>query len=312
MPVDTCNILGTLTDIGVSNIDAKVVVTNYNTFIDSGTSPETIIPKSIKTFTITAGAVNLVLPQTETARVSVRLQFYKRLSTSPDVYDTETFLDLYAVIPNVSTYQLSGLLDVGIVNDSLATGARRVARTIFEDSSLVALISSSLKTYTQTTKPSGVADNSLWFDPDKGILWFFDSVASRWISTEKQATISNTISSNSTINFPICSGISNNILVKTCLFNYAVISPNNSTNFWRWKRSKKLWVNSTADVDTTYIDSSTRSPAVRYDHTYTENSTYDLNTLQNYGLLFEKAGTSTLPGNLQITACLNYHFILPA
>ncbi|NEU81507.1 hypothetical protein [Nostoc sp. UIC 10630] len=121
-------IVGTLKDSAGNPITGKLIVTLAGSLIDDSTSPDTIYLPQPYTFTITAGVVNITLPQTETSRITYNFQFFKT-DTDGELIEP-ALLNFNAIVPNVSPVEWASLLPTGIVNDVLDTGALRVARLI--------------------------------------------------------------------------------------------------------------------------------------------------------------------------------------
>ncbi|MEH1863262.1 MAG: hypothetical protein V7L21_35840 [Nostoc sp.] len=121
-------ILGTLKDSGGNTITGKLVVSLTGTLIDDTTNPDTIYLPQSYTFTITAGALDITLPQSETSRITYNFQFFK---TNIDGSLIEpALINFNALVPNVSPVQFATLTPTGITNDVLDTGALRTARLI--------------------------------------------------------------------------------------------------------------------------------------------------------------------------------------
>ncbi len=121
-------IVGTLKDSAGNGITGKLIVVLAGTLIDESTNPDTIYLPQSYTFTITAGALDITLPQSETSRITYNFQFFK---TNTDGSLIEPALIKFdALVPNLSPVQFASLAPTGLVNDVIDTGALRVARII--------------------------------------------------------------------------------------------------------------------------------------------------------------------------------------
>ncbi|MCW5317945.1 hypothetical protein GTQ43_30505 [Nostoc sp. KVJ3] len=121
-------ILGTLKDSAGNGITGKLIVVLAGTLIDDATNPDTIYLPQSYTFTITAGALDITLPQSETSRITYNFQFFK-IATDGSLIEP-ALINFNALVPNVSPVQFASLAPTGITNDVLDTGALRVARLI--------------------------------------------------------------------------------------------------------------------------------------------------------------------------------------
>ncbi|MFN6486304.1 MULTISPECIES: hypothetical protein [unclassified Nostoc] len=121
-------IVGTLKDSAGNGITGKLIVVLAGTLIDEATSPDTIYLPQSYTFSITAGAVDITLPQSETSRITYNFQFFKTATDGSLI--EPALINFNALVPNVSPVQFASLVPTGLVNDVLDTGALRVARLI--------------------------------------------------------------------------------------------------------------------------------------------------------------------------------------
>nr|WP_322686603.1 hypothetical protein [Nostoc sp. DedQUE07]MDZ8133224.1 hypothetical protein [Nostoc sp. DedQUE07] len=121
-------IVGTLKDSAGNGITGKLIVVLAGTLIDEATSPDTIYLPQSYTFTITAGAVDITLPQSETSRITYNFQFFKTATDGSLI--EPALINFNALVPNLSPVQFATLFPTGLVNDVLDTGALRVARLI--------------------------------------------------------------------------------------------------------------------------------------------------------------------------------------
>lgn len=121
-------IVGTLKDSAANPITGKLIVTLAGSLIDDTTSPDTIYLPQSYTFTITAGALDITLPQSETSRITYNFQFFKT-NTDGSLIEP-ALINFDALVPNLSPVQFASLAPTGLVNDVMDTGALRVARII--------------------------------------------------------------------------------------------------------------------------------------------------------------------------------------
>lgn len=121
-------IVGTLKDSAGNGITGKLIVVLAGSLIDDTTSPDTIYLPQAYTFAITAGVVNITLPQSETSRITYNFQFFK--TTTDGSLIEPALINFNAIVPNVSPVEFATLFPTGLVNDVLDTGALRVARLI--------------------------------------------------------------------------------------------------------------------------------------------------------------------------------------
>jgi hypothetical protein len=173
-----CNLTGTLTDSAGTPLSGRLDVRLDGYLSSDLTTPDTIYTQQTHEFLITAGNVAIALRESETKRVSYRFRFYAAEGTG---YALTPLIDFHAVVPNVVAYEFAALLPTGITNDTLATGALRVARAIFETPSLINLVSSALKITRQATPPIGSA-NEVWIKTTDGSYWFWNGGQARWQS----------------------------------------------------------------------------------------------------------------------------------
>nr|WP_322719597.1 hypothetical protein [Nostoc sp. ChiQUE02]MDZ8232634.1 hypothetical protein [Nostoc sp. ChiQUE02] len=121
-------IVGTLKDCAGNGITGKLIVVLAGTLVDDTTNPDTIYLPQSYTFTITAGALDITLPQSETSRITYNFQFFKTATDGSLI--EPALINFNAMVPNVSPVQFASLTPTGITNDVLDTGALRTARLI--------------------------------------------------------------------------------------------------------------------------------------------------------------------------------------
>lgn len=126
------NLLGTIKDSAGNALDGTLTVSLPAPIVDDSTTPDSIYTTKEKEFSITAGSLDIDIPESETAQISYHFKFVDA--------DGVTRLDFDAIVPDIGEYQFASLVPTGITNDTLDTGAYRVAKRIVEDSQLAALI----------------------------------------------------------------------------------------------------------------------------------------------------------------------------
>jgi hypothetical protein len=127
------NLVGTIADSSGSPLSGTLAVNLPASMINDSTTPDSIYTTKAKTFTITSGVVNITLPESETSSISYHFKFTASGDTTP-------LFEFDAIVPNIGSYEFSSLIPTGITNDTLDTGALRVAKLLANDSQLSALI----------------------------------------------------------------------------------------------------------------------------------------------------------------------------
>ncbi|MBW4421179.1 MAG: hypothetical protein KME13_18420 [Myxacorys californica WJT36-NPBG1] len=113
-------ILGTITDSALTPLSGTLEIKLNNPKVLDSTTPNSLMTVKSHIFNITSGVVNIELSVSE--EVSYHLKF-----TSDEV----VYLEFDFLIPaDVSPIELSTLFPTGIVNDTLTTGALRVAKIL--------------------------------------------------------------------------------------------------------------------------------------------------------------------------------------
>lgn len=124
------NILGTIYNSAGIAVSGRLVVNLVNSMVDDLSIPPSLfIPQSYE-FTITNGVVNINLEESETKETSYEFIFYVPSVEDPLVEEVLNPFPFKAVIPSQATVNLTELIPTGIVSDTLATGALRIARII--------------------------------------------------------------------------------------------------------------------------------------------------------------------------------------
>jgi hypothetical protein len=126
------NLLGTIKDSAGNVITGTLTVSLPAPIVDDSTTPDSIQTTKEKEFDITAGVIDIDIPQSEDAQISYHFKFVDA--------DGVTRLEFDAIVPDIGEYQFGSLVPTGIVNDVLDSGAFRVAKRIVEDPLLAALV----------------------------------------------------------------------------------------------------------------------------------------------------------------------------
>ncbi|ALF55610.1 hypothetical protein ACX27_26655 [Nostoc piscinale CENA21] len=128
---------------GSAVVPGKLVLTLANGTVKDTAPKKVFLPKPIEILCpsgVVPGSTNV--EETETKNTSYLLEYFPRISTSPDVFSEDQLapFPFYAVIPNLASVDIADLVPTGMVSDVLATGAVRVARVIAGDPALAASI----------------------------------------------------------------------------------------------------------------------------------------------------------------------------
>jgi hypothetical protein len=313
------NLLGTLEDIGITTPDGKLVVTQSLPFVEESTVPDTLVLPSRAEFIITDGVIDIDLRETETKGISVLFEFFPAIvGTSPLEYEENPVYSQFAVIPNIATYQFALLFDTGITNDTLATGALRVAKEIFKNDDLTNLIASSLKIYRSDLKPtyaviSDLADNSLWIETLVGRAWIYDLARQYWDSEvllQSEDVLSITADTTLRVKVPK-SRTTNLIRVFTINLEYYLEGLNNGSNYWNFVPKTKNWASPTpaAISGASSKNSSVKTTGARYYESWTVNA--DFNTDNVHYFVLEATKTLS-PGAVSVKVTFEISHTLAA
>ncbi|BBD59513.1 hypothetical protein NIES2109_23000 [Nostoc sp. HK-01] len=124
-------------------VPGKLVLTLANGTVKDTAPKKIFLPKPIEIL-CPSGAIpgSTNIEETETKNTSYYLEYFPRISTSPDVFSDEQLspFPFYTVIPNLASVDIADLVPTGYVSDVLSTGAVRIARVIASDPALAASI----------------------------------------------------------------------------------------------------------------------------------------------------------------------------
>ena len=165
---------GTIRDSGGDTITAKLRVTLDSPISINSTTPNTVYTERPKVFTITSGALSIVLPESATSNTTYRFELFTETTTfnyfflDGEPYDgpvhlhtdnkyytgelhssdseeltrnstinEELISDFRAIVPNVNTVEWADLLPTGVTTDILDTTVRRIAALLANDPAYV-------------------------------------------------------------------------------------------------------------------------------------------------------------------------------
>lgn len=128
-------ITGTLVDSAGTTLSGNLVVTLSGSINKTG-SPSKLFVTQPKTFYITDGEVSIDLEESETSKVSYKFEFFPEIATDEFSTTQPSPFPFYTVVPNLSPVSIIDLTPTGMVNDTLSTGAIRIARIIANDPEL--------------------------------------------------------------------------------------------------------------------------------------------------------------------------------
>jgi hypothetical protein len=227
-------------------------------------------------------------------------------------------IDFHAVVPNAIAYEFAALFPTGITNDTLSTGALRVARAIFETPSLVNLVSSALKITRQATPPLG-STNEIWIKTTDGSYWLWNSVQGRWQSTPQVSR--HYISAGQGNSFPVTLVAQDDffnpamgyddIYLTTIRYRFQTYGLTNATNYYKFGSQYKLAANANPIAITPSPYHSTAAVPAGAIGRVTES----VNLLLNSGNLDFLSGRPESrigsPGFLNLWTAFEYHFFHP-
>jgi len=301
-----CTLTGNLEDVGLANFDGTLKATLDLSFIDDSTIPDTLVLPSVFTWNIVNGLlVDVELRETETVNIAVHFELFPTGSDTP-IYQ------IYAIVPNLETYEFAQFLDSGVTNDTLATGALRIAQIMFSNAALIGTITEALNLYRQSAAPVNgtLNDTSVWIDTISGDLWQYSTVRSNWQSYIKEFVKQAEITAGSLFKFDFGFTSSfRSVALRRLFLNYAVTAPNDTENYWELKVVQKNW-NSSDVTDLSGLStrlSSLDSPDTLVQFDFNLNRDLNLNLVEFLALSCIPVGT---PGNLRLHTNLRYLTLL--
>lgn len=122
------NIVGKLSSSTGVGITGTLYVVLPGLLISDLTIPDTVYTPVEDSFTVTAGVVDIEVPESETYEVAYNFRFVDSIGTE--------LINIDAIVPNVGTVEFASLLPTGITNRNLDDGALRVARLLASNPTL--------------------------------------------------------------------------------------------------------------------------------------------------------------------------------
>jgi len=129
------NILGIITGSTGQMLSGTLRFTLLSKVVDTTTTPDTVRVPKLFEFSVTAGVINVSVPESETEQTPYQITFLEAGATVP-------WIDERAIVPNVATVQFASLLATGFTSSNLDTGALRIARELGKDPVLLGLLRS--------------------------------------------------------------------------------------------------------------------------------------------------------------------------
>ncbi|NJN88914.1 MAG: hypothetical protein HC878_00065 [Leptolyngbyaceae cyanobacterium SL_5_14] len=305
-----CNIVGNLEDIGLGNINGLLQATLVNPFIDETSTPHTLILPSTRSWEVVGGELlGVSLRETESINQSVLFEFFPEIDGSE--YSDIAIYKIEAIIPNLAEYNFAQLLETGISQDTLATGALRVAQVMFSDPSLIGTITEALNIFRQSVPPASVNlnNNSIWINPATGDQWGYSETKVTWLSFLKESTAKKIITTASQVRFDIAfNNMHRSVVLRNLLLNYAVTAPNDAENFWVLQPVTKTWTSedivSLSGISARGTGSD--NPDTLVISSWNLNRDLDLDLTEFIGLTAIPTGS---PGTLRLNFTLQYRTI---
>jgi hypothetical protein len=146
-------ILGTLRNSAGTGLNGTLTARLVYNVTDDSTTPDSIYLPVEVSFAITAGVVNIGVPESETYNVPYQFTFTITVEDAP-------ILSFFAIVPNVGTVEFASLVPTGINNANLDTSALRVAKLITNNAELVVRIRPAQLFNIQA---AGVSATTKWF-----------------------------------------------------------------------------------------------------------------------------------------------------
>lgn len=207
MPLNTCNITGTLFDSSGAPLQAELTFQTNSLVSDSG---NIILPYLNVYTTGVDGVVDVDVPVTEPQKVGMTISI-KPLSVAGA---TITFT---SAIPDQTSVPLEQLLPTTFATDRAANSAIRVARELLTNDTLVPLLASGFKVQVSdiAPDPNTTEDGVLWANSTQGLLYSREKgIVNQW-RTDLPATsmlILDDTSASKTVYGPIPAVLSNSLL----------------------------------------------------------------------------------------------------
>jgi hypothetical protein len=127
------NLVGTITNSTGTPLGGVLTVALPAIVTDDSTAPDTIYTTVPQTFTITAGELDIDLPETETTGTPYKFTFRPTGAT-------DDLFSIHAIVPNVAVTEFAPFFPTGITDRTLDTSALRVGRILATDPVLSQLV----------------------------------------------------------------------------------------------------------------------------------------------------------------------------
>lgn len=129
--MSTCIITGTLKNSGGIVLAGELWVQLDGQIIDETPAPDDIYTVKLHKFVITAGVVNITLPESETSQVTYHFRFFAANAENLETgLDDEPTIAFHSFVPNQAQVQFSELVPTGVTKDTLDTAIARLARIL--------------------------------------------------------------------------------------------------------------------------------------------------------------------------------------
>lgn len=308
MPINTCNILGTLTDSAGVARNATLTVKLDAPIFEDATIPDTIILPAPVTFTITAGVIDFDLPVSELSQTAYLFQLTV-LESSPGA-DDSFYTEFRASIPDQTQVELASLMPSTFTTDRAVTGALRIAKELAGSVTLRNNITDGLGIINSATAPTLGGVGKVWLDSTTGWAWTWDDQQEKWMSPiQESAADAIDLESSTTILNSVPNPLNQeSIKLEAVVVSFNVQSaPNDAENRWTLQPGYRLASSSNlVSVGSAYA---TNDPSYSLGTVgrvvYPVDQIFSLNLLEIFGLVATKIGS---PGILNATATFRYRF----
>jgi hypothetical protein len=316
---------GSLESVGLGNLDGLLVATipiavPYEPVLGT---PVLVLPTSFS-WVIPGGDLSGATPavairETETAQLTIKLEFFKEIpGSSPVEYEETAIWTIYPIIPNTTGTDISELADTGFTNDSLATGAIFIARAMLTEPAIAPYIAQ----FVGITKQPGVPPVSpaptvgdVWYRSDTFETFRYSTESNSWLKDPEEFRSLPFLFSASSVAgifaYPKHKNYTN-FFLWDLIFSLYVAATNDGSNYWTVKVQKKVWGSPTpVDLDAPF-DVAVSTAAIAA-NTFTRlvqsigdfEAIYLQSNIEYFNIIVTKVGS---PGNLslQIDGKLSY------
>lgn len=328
------NLIGTLNSIGLKDLTAKLTITlDLPVATEDLAGNDILLLPQTDEYIITDGNLenstpSLLVQETETVKKSVLIQIFLPLpGVTPVEYSETPVFKVQSIIPNQPETNIADLADTGYTNDTVSTGAYRVAKEMLTNIFLQRIFNANIGYYRGTTPPFNEEINSqdgvLWQDTETLEFYKYDAALNVWlgrIRTAQSNTTNFTTGSNiATIPFnffrsKLSGSTPRRILLKEYYTEYSVSVAQSNSDYWTVNYNLKNWANAFSAVsgaptyDTKNKLANTRESFI---YLFPNNNTaiYDLNSVAFFGTTFVKTNNA---GNINFNTSLTFQSIIEA